>query len=225
MIFAALIPCLYEASDVAFSPTLDRLFDLPIPSSEYVVPTIHRVRQNTEAEQDQANQVQKQNFLSLPCELRLEIYSYLLLANTSPRYRHVGKAQTSSPEIWTPLLRVNRQIHAEASPILYSQNKWLAHQTLLTSFPRLRTSYKAVTDSSLYPRMRRFHLRVRLDCDPPYEMDTVTRALSGLDELSIETFQAMVGDNGAKYPGILTRLGFLIERTVSWHGVWCLEAI
>jgi hypothetical protein len=194
MIFAASIPCLAEASDIAFSPTLDKLFVHAIPSDEFVLPTFDEAYAKAEEEHSTTSQIQKQSFLNLPFEIRLEIYSYLLLVNSSPRSRSIStKKVISSSEIWTPLLRVNRQVHAETSPILYSQNKWLAHQTLLTSFPRLRSNYKAVTDSSLYPRMRKFHLRVRLDCDAPYDRDTVTKALSGLHELTIETFQAMVG--------------------------------
>lgn len=43
--------------------------------------------------------------------------------------------------------------------------------------------------------MRRFHLRVRLDCDPNYSGEALVRAFSGIEELEVEVFQASYGNS------------------------------
>ena len=43
--------------------------------------------------------------------------------------------------------------------------------------------------------IRRFHLRVRLDCDPNYGSEALVRAFSGLDVLEVEVFQASYGNS------------------------------
>ncbi|KAF4970662.1 hypothetical protein FZEAL_9987 [Fusarium zealandicum] len=126
-------------------------------------------------------------FLDLPVEIRLDIYDQLL--RTTP-YTKCCR-QNPDNQVHASLLRANRQIHDEATDLLYGTNTFLAHPTLLTSFPRLRAWYDPVQESSIIPRIRRFHAQVRLDVDLPYEADAVTKAFSGLDELSIDVVQAM----------------------------------
>lgn len=138
--------------------------------------------------------------MDLPVEIRLEIYNYLL---EMPAY---CRRRTPDAHIYPNLLLANKQINCEATDLLYNTNTFLAHPTLLASFPRLRSWYDPVKESSVLPRIRKFHVDVRLDCDLPYEKDAVTKAFSGLDELTIDINQAMylgVGHgNLAKFEGI-----------------------
>ncbi|KAF3193312.1 hypothetical protein TWF225_010075 [Orbilia oligospora] len=71
--------------------------------------------------------------LTLPAELRLEIYSYLL---TTPSYLPPSSSYLNNPRSQRPkyprftvqcpqLLRVNRQIHDEASQVLYGGNEFV----------------------------------------------------------------------------------------------------
>ncbi|CRK23788.1 hypothetical protein BN1723_013125 [Verticillium longisporum] len=39
-------------------------------------------------------------------------------------------------------------------------------------------------------RIRRYHMRVRLDCDPAYDRDALARAFADVDELTLEVWQA-----------------------------------
>ncbi|GJC93848.1 hypothetical protein ColKHC_02674 [Colletotrichum higginsianum] len=68
---------------------------------------------------------------------------------------------------------------------------FLAHAMLLASFPRLRSWYPPVRERSVLPRIRRFHVRVRLDCDPTFDAGAATAAFSGVEELVVEVWQAV----------------------------------
>ncbi|UPK93472.1 hypothetical protein LCI18_004407 [Fusarium solani-melongenae] len=138
-------------------------------------------------QQQPSEQPHQTGFLDLPVEIRLEIYDQLL--RTTPYTKCCRPGPDS--KVHASLLRTNRQIHDEATDLLYGSNTFLAHPTLLTSFPRLRAWYGPIKESSIIPRIRRFHTQVRLDVDLPYEADAVTEAFSGLDELSIDVVQAM----------------------------------
>lgn len=139
-------------------------------------------------------------FLDLPLEIRLDIYSYLF---TMPAF---SKRKTPDAHVYPSILLANKQINYEATHLLYGTNTFLAHPNLLASFPRLRAWYDPVKSSSVVPRIRKFHVDVRLDCDLPYEEPAVTEAFSNLDELNIEVQQAMylgVGyGNLKKFEGI-----------------------
>lgn len=145
----------------------------------------------------------KTNFFDLPLEIRYEIYDQLLLA--AP-YTKCTRRSNPDSQVYGSLLRANRQINSEATDLLYGCNTFVAHPTLLTSFPRLRAWYAPVKESSVVPRIRRFHVQVRLDIDLPYDEAVVTESFSGLDELSIDVMQAMflgVGyRNLTKFEGI-----------------------
>lgn len=130
----------------------------------------------------------KATFFDLPLEIRYEIYDLLLL--TAP-YAKCSRRSNPDSQVFASLLRANRQINSEATDLLYGHNTFLAHPTLLTSFPRLRSWYPPVKESSVVPRIRRFHVQVRLDVDLSYDKAAVTEAFSGLDELSIDVVQAM----------------------------------
>lgn len=124
-------------------------------------------------------------FLSLPVELRLEIYTLLLLLPTYSKH-------TIYPcSIHGSILRTSRQIHTEASPLLYTKNTFLAHHSLLTSFPRLRQNYLPVKEELAISRIRRFHLLIRLDCDLAYSKEAAAKAFSYMDEVFVDVAQAM----------------------------------
>ncbi|OHE91896.1 lysosomal cystine transporter [Colletotrichum orchidophilum] len=136
-------------------------------------------------------------FLELPCEIRLDIYTHLLL------HPPLDRLDSSLPHtrLHPAILAASRQIHAEGMPILYCNNIFLAHAKLLSSFPRLRSWYPPVRERSVLPRIRRFHIRVRLDCDLAFDAEAATAAFSGVDELLVEVWQAAFqsADHGALY--------------------------
>jgi hypothetical protein len=154
----------------------------------------------------------KPAFLDLPVEIRLEIYKYLLLI---PPY-NILQVVRPSTKLHVALLRTNRKIHDEATPILYSQNTFVAHRALLASFPSLRRWYPPVKEPSVISRIRRFHVRVRLDCDPNYDADSVTAAFSGKDELTVEVSRAMI--LGASYSALRRFEGVRGVRKVKIFG-------
>ncbi|KAH6636787.1 hypothetical protein F5144DRAFT_619957 [Chaetomium tenue] len=96
-------------------------------------------------------------FLTLPVELRLEIYTYLLVLPPPPpretlqaTYRcsyaasRSGSSLTatnSKPTLYPQILRVNTQTHYEALPVLYGQNTFSAHPVRLTAQPTLYHPY------------------------------------------------------------------------------------
>ncbi|KPM36986.1 hypothetical protein AK830_g9558 [Neonectria ditissima] len=127
-------------------------------------------------------------FMDLPVEIRLEVYQHLFHL---PAFKQFSRGEDTKASIHAGLLRTNRQINAEASPLLYSENTFLAHPTLLATFPRLRARYGPIKEATVLPRIRRFHVQVRLDCDLPYDQAAVTKSFSGVDELSVDVVQSM----------------------------------
>jgi hypothetical protein len=188
MIFAGSIPFLLDGGNgMAHEVTVEKLF---IPGSRPQPVTMPASTSEIETSRSHMS------FLDLPPEIRLEIYQYLLVVPNVPRSR----LPASRCSVSVPILSANRQIHAEASRVLYSYNKFFAHPSLLTAFPRLRTWLPPVREARVYPRIRRFHLRLRLDCDPQFEKEAAARAFSGLDELTVEVYQAMV-----RFPSAIAR--------------------
>ncbi len=55
---------------------------------------------------------------------------------------------------------------------------------------------RKVTASFGLEMIRRFHIRVRLDCDPFYEAEAVKKAFSGADSLEVEIFRSSWGMGG-----------------------------
>ncbi|KAL2148788.1 hypothetical protein VTH82DRAFT_1935 [Thermothelomyces myriococcoides] len=95
-------------------------------------------------------------FLTLPLELRLEIYYHLLVLPPPPpresllatyrcsfaASRGLGTAGANSkPTLYPQILRVNKQTYEEALPILYGQNTFAAHPVELTARPTLYHPY------------------------------------------------------------------------------------
>jgi hypothetical protein len=132
-------------------------------------------------------------FLDLPGEIRNPIYHELLLLPAISKPRLLG-----DPPIYPRILSTCRKIHNEAKQILYGANTFLAHPNLLSSMPRLRLYYNPISSSSLISLMSRYHIRVRLDCDPNFSTQKATDAFTGLEELTIEVFQAQFGSSDYK---------------------------
>ncbi|KAK4177928.1 hypothetical protein QBC36DRAFT_235489 [Triangularia setosa] len=92
----------------------------------------------------------KTTFMSLPLELRLEIYTDLLQLSLPPNSGEESPPYRSStpplstfspkPKIHISILYASRQIYVEALPLLYSLNTFTAHPTLLTAQPSLYPS-------------------------------------------------------------------------------------
>lgn len=136
-------------------------------------------------------------FMLLPVEVRLQIYAYLL---------HLPSLAAADPHqesrVSAGILRASRQIHDEATPLLYTDNTFLAHPSLLAGFPRLRSWYAPVCAAALLPRIRRFHLTLRLDCDLPYDRQRAAASFSGAEELHVQVTQAAF--LGAGYENLRT---------------------
>ena len=66
-------------------------------------------------------------FLLLPLELRLQIYECIFLSKEQilPHRKHNDLRYLVEPPIPTSILRTCKQIHQEASPILYSKNTFI----------------------------------------------------------------------------------------------------
>ncbi|KAM0154037.1 hypothetical protein ACHAPG_006737 [Botrytis cinerea] len=95
------------------------------------------------------NQRPKLHFFDLAIEIRLKIYNELLIASdsgsleiksseTSPSHLILSKKYRLCPAI----LRINKQIHLEASPILYSSNKFVLCRLQYFYVP----GYKIITE-------------------------------------------------------------------------------
>jgi hypothetical protein len=132
-------------------------------------------------------------FLDLPGEIRNQIYGQLLILPDISAPRRLG-----DPPLYPRILEVCRKVHDEGNQILYGSNVFLAHPNLLTGLPRLRLYYDTISSQSLISLIRRFHIRVRLDCDPNFSSLKAQRAFSGVDELTIEVFQAQYGSSDHK---------------------------
>jgi hypothetical protein len=132
-------------------------------------------------------------FLDLPGEIRNQIYRRLLIVPPLSTSRLL-----SNPPIYPQILSVCRKVHEEARQILYSCNTFLAHTDLLSGLPRLRLCYDTISSPTLIPLIQRYHIRVRLDCDPNFSLEKATNAFSGVEELTIEVFQAQFGSSDYK---------------------------
>ncbi|KAI3325044.1 hypothetical protein HD806DRAFT_463951 [Xylariaceae sp. AK1471] len=136
--------------------------------------------------------------LKLPLEIRLEIYEHLL---TVPSNRIASSSspptpQTSPGPLHPNILRTCRQLHAESILILYRSNTFLAHTSLLTTFPSFfspihpRKTYAPIRNSSLAALVTRFRVRIRLDAEPRFTQDEVAAQFSGKSEVVVEAWQA-----------------------------------
>lgn len=133
------------------------------------------------------------SFLDLPGEIRNQIYTSLLILPSISQPRPLG-----DPPLYPQILSTCRKIHLEASQILYGSNTFLAHPQLLSSMPRLRLYCDTISSSSLISMISKYHIRIRLDCDPNFTREKAEIAFSGVEELTIEVFQAQFGSSDYK---------------------------
>ncbi|KAF2998387.1 hypothetical protein E8E14_001389 [Neopestalotiopsis sp. 37M] len=121
--------------------------------------------------------------------MRWEIYSYLLILDD-----HISsagnKSHPASPKVYPQILSVCRQTHWEAHEMLYRNNTFIAHPSLLTSFPRLRDDYRPVASSAMASLVRKAVLQLRLDIKPGFSATQAAELLSGLEHLQVEVWQA-----------------------------------
>ncbi|ATY59528.1 hypothetical protein A9K55_002995 [Cordyceps militaris] len=126
------------------------------------------------------------SFMVLPAEVRLEIYHHLLrLPPITP------DESSAASRVSTAILRTSRLVHAESAAVLYSGNTFVAHPSLLAAFPRLRPWYAPVCAAAVLPRIRRFHLTVRLDRDPAFDRRRAAAAFSGAEVLEVRVVQSV----------------------------------
>lgn len=132
------------------------------------------------------------NLLDLPGEIRNVIYTDLLVIPYTPytAMRFLPSSIDDGDKVHPQILRVNQQTHKEAIQILYGSNTFIAHPNLIFCLPRLALFYPTVQCGDMVALIRKFHVRVRLDCDPNFTLEKVTEAFSGLDELTIDVVQA-----------------------------------
>ena len=108
------------------------------------------------------------HFLQLPLEIRSIIYKYCLivdcvinpypstyelhnLAAIDPRFKQGLGKRVSKPELPTfSILMVSKQLHREASPILYGQNRWKHPQCWENTEPDSRTFSMFDTHEALF---------------------------------------------------------------------------
>ena len=135
-------------------------------------------------------QAPRTSFLDLPPEIRLEVYTHLL--RLPPIISTASfSSLTSLPKVTASILLTSRQINNEATSILYTTNTFIAHPSLLADFPRLRPWYPPVCCPTILPRICRFHLTVRLDCDLPFDRRQAAKAFSGAEELHVDATQSV----------------------------------
>lgn len=169
------------------------------------------IRKN-EQEQDsmdmqhqQADQSQCQ-LLSLPAELRNHIWQYLLVQclQSYPLPAHLFPEAPESARRRTRfcanILRTCKRINAEGTKILYGENVFLAHPSLLTELPSfllLKNPNRVKLPPVLCPRVskfiRKYFIHLRLDIDPRFSRNQVEESFNGVEELEVEVFQAMYG--------------------------------
>ncbi|KAI1479745.1 hypothetical protein F4774DRAFT_116508 [Daldinia eschscholtzii] len=167
--------------------------DLISPIMPSLERTQHSVTENSYEED--GKETAPSLFLDLPTEIRLEIFRHLLVlpADAPPpsqnTYYQLGQHR---PLLYPAILCTNRQLHAEALPLLYRKNTFLAHNTLLTTLPRLRRIYDPVLSARLAGLITRFYVRVRLDAEPGYDREQAAEQLSNKEEVVLDAWQAGV---------------------------------
>jgi hypothetical protein len=132
-------------------------------------------------------------FLDLPGEIRNLIYYQLIVLPSLS----VPKPLNDTP-IYPEILHTCRKVHEEARQILYGCNTFFAHANLLTGLPRLRPNFSTISRPNLILMIRRYYIRVRLDCDPNFSAKEAQEAFTGVVELTLDVFQAEFGSSDYK---------------------------
>ncbi|MCJ1418867.1 hypothetical protein MMC32_005218 [Xylographa parallela] len=133
-------------------------------------------------------------FLSLPGELRNAIYALLLTPTLST---HPYPFPHPHHQLTPSLLRASHLLHTESAPFLYAHS-FRAHSSLLTSFPHFADPARPLTSRFYISLIRRWRISVRLDTDPNWSKRQVTDAFSGVEELSVDVWEASFGASGVR---------------------------
>ena len=139
--------------------------------------------------------------LALPAELRNCIWQLLLVQSTQGApairtYISTGASETvrRSNRFCANVLKTCKTINYEATPILYGENVFRAHPSLLAALPSLlRIKLPPVTHPRVAKLIQRYYIHVRLDTDPRFSKRQVEESFTGVEELELDVFQAMYG--------------------------------
>lgn len=156
--------------------------------------------------------------LSLPAELRLEIYAHAL-APTGSLYLHTTKSKRHavSPAIPTSLLQTCRQIHSEAKGILYLEN------TVTFTIDAHDTTWPTISEKRLPQAVleKLVHACVLLDCTAPFraaysDVDfTPFAALTSLRTLRLRHLRIVITGDGMPEPELLAEILARVPRSAS----------
>ena len=119
--------------------------------------------------------------LSLPVEIRLQIYDHLLRAPDYMSFMSIKHVR-----LCPAILSTCRQVYTEAMPTLYSKNRFVAHYRELNSCARLRGILTPVTSAFGRSLIRRWYIRLNLDCPPAFRKGDVSAAFTGAEELVLD---------------------------------------
>lgn len=158
-------------------------------------------------------------FLELPGEIRNQILRLLLTHNTPIITRFANQLAPPEPtnlRLCPHILLSSRRIYHDGLSILYGENTFQAHPSYLTSMLFAMDPFRPVTASVCVEMIRRFHIRVRLDCDPYYKAEAVKKAFSGADSLEVEIFRSSWGMGG--YDAFEGYMGVRGVRKARVHG-------
>ena len=132
-------------------------------------------------------------FTLLPCEIRLEILRHALTHDTPIRTNschQLGPPRPTLLHLTPALLLSSRGAYEEGVPILYGENTFQAHPQILSSSIFAIDPNRTVIAPHCKALIKRWHVRVRLDCDPYYAAEEVTRCFDDCDMLEVEVFRS-----------------------------------
>ncbi|KAK5109268.1 hypothetical protein LTR62_007142 [Meristemomyces frigidus] len=142
--------------------------------------------------------------LALPAELRTAIWTLLLVHDIDheasiPINQLPVDYATQRQRVHATILRTCKQANAEGTPILYGENIFSAHASLLATLPYFLLrhtptqviSHTPITTARVAAFIRRYYIHVRLDVDPRFTRLQVEESFMGVAELDIEVFQSM----------------------------------
>lgn len=144
---------------------------------------------------------------SLPPELRNKIWVNVLVQSADKGGASLNRPRRDAStrqqdRFCVRILRTCKQANNECTPILYGENTFRAHSSLLATLPSFliltgssRTTLPPVTSPRVAKMIRRFYIHVRLDTDPCFSKSQVEESFAGVEELEIDVFQAMYGSS------------------------------